>query len=90
MVVEKESVSPDGLVTSKHLPPNVTSPVQPMDQGILESLKRSYRKLLLRDHLLSEDGLLDIELYLKVNMKVVLEEVAIDWEGITPRSKFVE
>ena len=80
-------VSPDGLVTSTYLPPNVTSLVQPMDQGVLESLKRGYRKSLLRDHLLSEDGLLDIDLYLKkVNMKVVLEKVAIAWEGITPRS----
>ena len=75
-------VSPDGLVTSTYLPPNVTSLVQPMDQGVQESLKRGYRKSLLRDHLLSEDGLLDIDLYLKkVNMKEVLEKVAIAWKG---------
>ena len=40
-------VSADGLVTTKYLPPNVTSLIQPMDEGVLESLKRRYRKSLL-------------------------------------------
>ncbi len=34
---EELLVSPDGL--AKFLPPNVTSLIQPMDQGLLESLK---------------------------------------------------
>ena len=36
---EELLVSPDGLVTATYLPPNVTSLVQPMDQGVLECMK---------------------------------------------------
>ena len=31
------------------LPPNVTSVLQPMDQGVIQNLKMNYRKLLLKD-----------------------------------------
>ena len=46
---EELLVSEDGLITAKCLPPNVTSLIQPMDEGVLESLKCCYRKSLLRD-----------------------------------------
>lgn len=35
-----ELKSKDGKVTAQFLPPNVTSLIQPMDQGVLETLKR--------------------------------------------------
>ena len=35
-----ELVSTDGKIKAVFLPPNVTSLIQPMDQGILEALKR--------------------------------------------------
>ena len=43
----------DGLTntTIKFLPPNTTSVLQPMDQGIIHSLKRHYRQLLLMKYL---------------------------------------
>ena len=83
---EELLVSPDGLVTAAYLPPNVTSLVQPMDQGILECMKKAYCKSLLRDILLSQDGLQDIgDYFKKVNMKTVLENIAIAWEGVPPR-----
>ena len=37
---ETELISKDGKVIAKYLPPNVTYLVQPMVQGVLESLKR--------------------------------------------------
>ena len=78
---EELLVSLDGLVAAAYLPPNVTSLVQPMDQCVLECMKKAYRKSLLRDILLSQDGLQDIGDYLKkVNMKTVLENIAIAWE----------
>ena len=40
--------SNDGKVVTKFLPMNTTSLIQPMDQGILESMKRRYKKSLLR------------------------------------------
>ena len=70
---EELLVSADGLVTAKFLPPNVTSLIQPMDQGVLESLKRRYRKSLLRDILLSDEHPDVVEFIKKVDMKVVVE-----------------
>lgn len=33
----------DGQIVVKFLPPNVTSLIQPLDQGVIESFKRHYR-----------------------------------------------
>ena len=41
----------DGSANSHFLTPNVTSLIQPMDQGVLEHLKRIYRKSLLMIYL---------------------------------------
>ncbi|KFD50258.1 hypothetical protein M513_08886, partial [Trichuris suis] len=46
----------DEFVTVKFLPPNVTPLIQPMDQGVIANFKRSYRKQLLRELLLSDDN----------------------------------
>lgn len=46
---EEELTSTDAKVTAKFLPPNTTSLIQAMDQGVLECLKRIYRKSVLRD-----------------------------------------
>ena len=46
--------SRDGKVVTRFLPPNTTSVIQPMDQGILVGMKRRYKKFLLR-HLILED-----------------------------------
>ena len=47
--------SRDGNVKVMFLPPNTTSILQPMDQGILEAMKRRYKKSLLR-HLILENA----------------------------------
>ena len=47
--------SRDGKVTTMFLPPNTTSILQPMDQGILEAFKRRYKKYLLRHIILEND-----------------------------------
>ena len=46
---EEELNTDDGSAKSHFLPPNVTSLIQPMDQGVLERMNRIYRKSLLRD-----------------------------------------
>ena len=44
---EEELFSADGKVIAKFLPPNFTSLIQPMDQGIFVAIKRRYwRKIL--------------------------------------------
>ena len=50
----EEHISDDGKIFVQFLPPNVTSSIQPMDQGVLESFKRSNKKKLLH-RLLIED-----------------------------------
>ena len=55
-----------------------------MDQGVLESLKRRYRKSLLRDILLSEEQPDIVKFIKSVNMKVVVEKIALSWNEITP------
>ena len=40
----EELISESGKIAAKFLPPNVTSLIQPMDQGILVTLKRIYKK----------------------------------------------
>ena len=46
---EDELVSADGKITAKFLPPNVIVLVKPMDQDVLESILRIYRKSISRD-----------------------------------------
>ena len=38
----EELISEDGKISAKYLPPNVTSLIQPMDQGVLNALKLRY------------------------------------------------
>ena len=49
---EDELVLADGKITAEFLPPNVTALVQPIDKGVLESIKKVYRKSVLRDFIL--------------------------------------
>lgn len=50
--------SDDGLIVVKFLPPNVTSILQPMDQGVISSMKRHYRAGLLRTLAIENENLL--------------------------------
>ena len=49
---EEELNTDDGSAKSQFLTPNVTSLIQPMDQGVLKCMKRIYRKSLLMIYLL--------------------------------------
>ena len=49
---ESVLISSDESIKTISLPPNTTALIQPMDQGVLESLKRLYLKALLRKLLL--------------------------------------
>jgi hypothetical protein len=60
---EEELVSGDGKIIARYLPPNVTSLIQPIYQGVLESIKRRYRKKILEELLLRDDEGLSIVAY---------------------------
>ena len=77
-------MSDDGLVIAKFLPPNVTSLIQPMNQGVLESMKRRYKRSLLQVVLLSEDLVDPIAFTKSITMKVVVEKISLAWDQITP------
>lgn len=67
------------------LPPNVTSLCQPMDQGVLESLKRSYRRKLLTVLIAGLDNGKNVTESLKsVNMLDVVMWASQAWNDINP------
>ncbi|XP_023310790.1 jerky protein homolog-like [Anoplophora glabripennis] len=74
-----------------YLPPNVTSLIQPMDQGVIESLKKPYRRKLVSEILQyseSEDkGLLEI--IKKINIKDVIYMLAMAFQEM-PSATFVK
>ena len=79
----KEIVSDDGAIFAEFLPPNVTSVIQPMDQGVLQAIKKRYKKKLLRRMIIEDDLGGSIIAFLKsVNMKVVVDLVAESWDEI--------
>lgn len=78
----------NGDIVVRFLPPNVTSLIQPMDQGILEAMKRHYRGHLLRS-VLQECETSDASLTEALkgfNMKHVLYWCAQSWDRITEAS----
>ena len=75
---EDELVSADGKITAKFLPPNVTALVQPMDQGVLESIKRVYRKSILRD-LISQSTF-------TIDMIKIVDTISSAWDMVKPSS----
>ena len=80
---EDKLVSDDGKIIAKFLPPNVTSLIQPMDQGVIQTLKKRYKKKLLRGLIIADDRGSSIIDYLKsINMKNVVEILAESWDEI--------
>lgn len=72
-----------GEIKAMFLPPAVTSLIQPMDQGVLENLKRNYRRLLL-EHILAEvdEGANLTECLKKLNLKNVVYWIASAWNQV--------
>ncbi|KAM4834142.1 tigger transposable element-derived protein 2 [Thomomys bottae] len=72
--------SDDGRITVKYLPPNVTSLLQPMSQGVLAAIKRYYRAGLLQKYV--EEGI-DPKVFWK-NLTVLdaIYEVSRAWNMI--------
>ena len=80
---ETELISKDGKVIAKYLPPNVTSLIQPMDQGVLESLKRRYRRKILEELIFQDEEGTTIPDYLKrIKMLKVSNLIGACWDEI--------
>ncbi|KAK0062605.1 jerky protein, partial [Biomphalaria pfeifferi] len=66
-----------------YLPPNVTALVQPMDQGVIEKLKRIYRKQVLRRLFLAENDKESVVAFAKkLNMKDACYMLAEAWDSL--------
>lgn len=73
----------DGDIKAMFLPPNVTAICQPMDQGVLETLKRNYRRKLLSTVIQEiEDGQNLIKKLKSINLKDVAYWVARAWADV--------
>lgn len=74
----------DGDIKAMFLPPNTTAICQPMDQGVLETLKRNYRRKLLSTLLEEADGEQDnvIGKLKSINVKDVAYWIARAWADV--------
>lgn len=73
----------DGDIIVQFLPANVTSLIQPLDQGVIECFKRHYRSLFLRSILQETNESKSVPEILKsINMKHVVYWCAQSWEKI--------
>ena len=75
-------VSKEGNIKAMYLPPNTTALFQPMDQGVLEAFKRSYRKALLQKLLLEDQEGRSIIDFVKKIMKDVVYMTAAAWDDL--------
>lgn len=92
LLIDNAPSHPSDVVLSSHdgkfnvlfLPPNVTSVLQPMDQGVIETFKRFYRKQLLQMLLLDmengEESVLSS--YKKLNLKDAVYMAADAWASV--------
>lgn len=65
------------------LPPNCTSLIQPMDMGIIRSLKCHYKSNFLREMIRALNGKETIQEFLKIhNLKTAIWNVAKSWDAI--------
>ena len=77
----EDLISNDGKITARFFRPNVTALVQPMDQGVLESMKRVYRKNLLRDFISKTSNEM-IPFLKEMNMLDVINRISIAWDQV--------
>lgn len=79
--------SSDRQIFAKFLPPNVTALIQPMDQGVIATMKRTYRKKLLLSKI--EEGCDLKEFWKNYAILDSIYDIASAWDSIKP-STFVK
>ena len=84
---EEELISADGKVIAKFLPPNVTSLIQPMDQGVLVAIKRRYRRKILEELVCQDNNGTSLVNFLRgIHLLKMSEMIAASWNEIQPKT----
>lgn len=73
-----------GNISTMFLPPNVTSLIQPMDQGIIQNLKMIYRKNFMRQLVNAEDSLAEFQSTFTI--KNAMYGLASAWNAVKPQT----
>ncbi|XP_053699386.1 jerky protein homolog-like [Sabethes cyaneus] len=79
MVLESD----ERLITVIFLPPNCTSEGQPMDQGVINSIKKRYKKKLLLNVVLTNENLSMDDRLKKITLAECIEWVAEAWDEVS-------
>ncbi|XP_054734703.1 jerky protein homolog-like [Anastrepha obliqua] len=72
----------DGNIFCYFLPPNSTAVLQPMDQSVIETLKRRYRKKFIQD-LVSQENIDLADYWKNYNIKNAIDNVADSWSELS-------
>lgn len=75
--------SDDGNISCFFLPPNATPLIQPMDQSVIETLKRLYKKRFIRRLVSDDDGMSLKEFWKQYNLKHVVDNVSVSWADLS-------
>jgi len=70
-------------VTVKHLPPNTTSRLQPLDQGIIKTFKSHYRKYLLKSILIESTEKDISEVAKGINVLDAVKWIDLSWKTLS-------
>lgn len=77
----------NGEIKAVFLPPNVTSLLQPMDQGVLQNMKLAYKKRFLRSLIEEDSGSLTMQQKIKnINLKDVVYWSAESWDYVSEQT----
>lgn len=74
--------SDDGNITLLFLPPNTTPLLQPMDQSVIETFKRLYRKKFMQN-LLNEDNMTILDYWKQFDLRDVTYFASDAWTEVT-------
>lgn len=77
--------SDDGNIFCYFLPANTTSVLQPMDQSVIETLKRRYRKKFIQRLIIEEEMSL-IDYWKAYNLKHVVDNVSDAWNEVSQQT----
>ncbi|XP_055615309.1 jerky protein homolog-like [Toxorhynchites rutilus septentrionalis] len=84
--VDESLQSDDGLIQVIYFPPNVTAECQPMDQAVINAIKRKYKRKLMLALILKNEHLSFEERLKKINLQQCISWLATSWEEISDKT----